>query len=189
MLFEILAPCQSIISKTINNQNLGFNYYNKVKQRVDSTFNEHKEIHIYDDSISFVITNKLKTTKRDLKPKIVKCVNSSDPALDVCAYVKTYMHETSKLKNENHDDLFLPRATKKPGTKVSLGRSLKTILSLSIIDTKDFLLTHIEVLHYPLQIKKAGDWTNVDTSLNHYYAHASDTPVGRIVLNESPLEG
>jgi len=36
---------------------------------------------------------------------------------------------------------------------------------------------------------KAGDWTNADTLLNHYYAHASNTPVCQILLNESPLKG
>ena len=97
-----------------------------------------KKIHISDNSISFVITNKLKTTKRVLKPKIVKCVNSSDPALDVCAYVKSYMLETFKFRNENHDDLYLSWETKKPETKVSLARWLKTVLSLSGIDTEVF---------------------------------------------------
>ena len=46
-----------------------------------------KNINISDDSISFVITNKLITTKRNLKPKIVKCDNFSDQALGVCAYM------------------------------------------------------------------------------------------------------
>ena len=90
-----------------------------------------KKMHISDNRFSFIMTNKLKTTKRALKPKIVKCVNCSDPTLDVCAYVKSYMLETSKFRNENHNDLFLSWATKKPVTKVSLARWLKTIFSLS----------------------------------------------------------
>ena len=60
-------------------------------------------MHISDNSVSFIITNKLKTVKRILKPKIVNCVNSSDPALDFRAYVKNYMLETSKFRNENVD--------------------------------------------------------------------------------------
>ena len=48
-----------------------------------------KKLHISDTSISFIITNKLKTTKRFLQLKVVKCVNSSNPALDVCSYVLT----------------------------------------------------------------------------------------------------
>ena len=43
MLFEILAPCWSIISETINYQNLGFNCYNNLRQRANSTFNEYEE--------------------------------------------------------------------------------------------------------------------------------------------------
>ena len=70
-----------------------------------------KKMHTSDESISFVITNKLKTTKRVLKPKIVKCVESSDPALDVCSYVKSYLLEAAKFRNENHD-LFYPRQLK-----------------------------------------------------------------------------
>ena len=64
-------------------------------------------MHISNNSISFVITIKLKTTKRVLNPRIVKCVNSSNPALDLCVYVKSYMLEISKFRNENHDALFL----------------------------------------------------------------------------------
>ena len=84
-------------------------------------------------------------------------------------------------------------------TKVFLPRRwLKTVLSLSGIDAKVFLLIHIEMLHYPLHITKeylstiflkGGDWTNADTFLIHYYAYASNTPVGQIILNESSLEG
>ena len=31
-------------------------------------------------------------------------------------------------------------------------------------------------------IFEAGDWTNADTFLSHYYAHASDTPVGQLAI-------
>ena len=66
-----------------------------------------KNVRISDFSISCIKTNKQKITKRVLKPKIVKCVKSSDPALDVCAYVKSYMLETSKFRNENPDLFFI----------------------------------------------------------------------------------
>ena len=113
-----------------------------------------KKLHICNTSILLIITNNLKTTKRLLKLKIVKYVNFSDPALDVCANAKRNFLETSKLSNENHDYLFLSFATHKPVTKVPLARWLKTILSLSRIDTKVFMLTYIEVLHYPAHISK-----------------------------------
>ena len=90
---------------------------------------------ISDNSISFITTNKLKTIKWVLKLKIVKCVNSYDQALDVCAYVKCYMLETSKFRDENHDDLFLSWVTKRSVTKVTgffvSARWLKSVLSLS----------------------------------------------------------
>ena len=31
---------------------------------------------------------------------------------------------------------------------------------------------------------KAGDSTNADTFLNHYYAHASNTPVGQKIFHQ-----
>ena len=37
-------------------------------------------------------------------------------------------------------------------------------------------------------ILKARNWTNADIFLNHHYVHASDAPVGEIILNESPSE-
>ena len=69
-------------------------------------------MHISDNGIACIITNNLKTTKPVVKPKIVKCVNSSDPALDVCSYVKSYMLQTYKFRNENHDNLLLSWANK-----------------------------------------------------------------------------
>ena len=78
-------------------------------------------------------------------------------------------------------------------TKVFLASWFKTVLSLSGIYTQSFfMLIPIEVLHYPLHITKeylstiilkTGDWTNADTFLKHYYAHASDSPVGQLILN------
>ena len=55
--------------------------------------------------------------------------------MDVCAYVKIYVLETSKFRNENHDDFFYPNhddfflswATEKSVTKVSQARWLKTV--------------------------------------------------------------
>ena len=91
------------------------------------------------------------TKNYQVSPKTEKCVNPSDPALYVCAYVKSYILEISKFRNENHDDLFISWATKNPVTKVSQARWVKTVLSLSgIYANFFFLLTHIELLLYPL---------------------------------------
>ena len=58
--------------------------------------------------------------------------------MDVCAYVKSYVLETSKFRNENHGDLFLSWVTKKPVTKVSPARWLKTVLAVFAINNNDF---------------------------------------------------
>ena len=87
--------------------------------------------------------------------------------------------------------IFLSWATKKPVTKLSLARWFKTVLSLSGIDTKDFSahsyksasLSSAYNKGVPLNILKRGNWTNADTFLKHYYAHASDSPVGQLILN------
>ena len=72
---------------------------------------------------------KLNTTRRVPKPKVVECANSSESALDVCAHVKSYMLETSELRNENHVDLFLSWAIKtmKPVTKVSTAKTIQNL--------------------------------------------------------------
>ena len=70
-------------------------------------------------------------------------------------------------------------------TKVSLARWLKSVFSLFGIDTQDFsahsykgasLSSAYNEAVSLNAILKAGDWTNADAFLNHYYAHASDTP-------------
>ena len=76
---------------------------------------------------------------------------------------------------------------------------LKTVLSLSEIDNEVFfsgrsyrgasLFSAYNKGVSLDDILKAGHWTNADTFLNHCYAHVSDTPVGQIMLNESPAEG
>ena len=108
------------------------------------------------------------------------------------------MLETYKFRNENHYDLFLSWATKKPVTKVSLAWWLKTILSLSGIDTKVFSAHLYRGVSLYSEYNKgvslndilnAGDWINAYTFISHYYVHASDTPASQIILNKSPPEG
>ena len=78
-------------------------------------------------------------------------------------------------------------------TKVSLEieRWLESVLSLSGINTKDFSahsyrgasLSSAHNKEVSLNdILKTGDWTIVDTFINHYYGHASDIPVSQIIL-------
>ena len=108
------------------------------------------------------------------------------------------MFETSKFRNENHyfHQLFSSWATKKPVTKVSLARWLISVLPSSGIDTKVFSVHSYRGVSLSTacnngvtlnDILKVGDWTNADIFLNHYYAHASDTLLSQIILNESPI--
>ena len=80
-----------------------------------------KRVHISDTIISYM-PRKQKTINRVLRPKILKCVDSFDPALDVCAYAKTYMLKTSKFWNENHNDFyfFILGNKKAGGSKLSI---------------------------------------------------------------------
>ena len=82
---------------------------------------------------------------------------------------------------------FTPRYLKNLVTKVFLARWLKTVLSLSGIDTQVFFAHSYRGASLSSaynkgvslnDILKAVNWTNADSFLNHYYAHASDTPVG-----------
>ena len=124
-----------------------------------------KKILISDTSISFIITNKLKTTKQVLKLKVVKCV-----------------------RNENHDDLILSSKTKKcfwlGGSKLS-SHYPELILKIfcSPIQRCFTILCNSKGV-YLNDILKTGDWTDADTFVNHYYAQTSDTPVGQIILYE-----
>ena len=83
-------------------------------------------------------------------------------------------------------------------TKVSPARWLRSVLSLSRMDIKVFSahpyrgvsLSSAYSKRVSLNdILKAGAWTNADSIINHYYAHASDSPVDQIILNESPHVG
>ena len=76
-----------------------------------------------------------------------------------------------------------------------LVRWLKTVhhtVSLSGIDTNVFSAysyrgdslssAYNKGVSLDSDILKAGDWTNADTSLSHYCAHVSNSPVGQIIL-------
>ena len=62
-------------------------------------------MHISDAGITFIITNKLKTTKRVLKPKLVKCIIPPNQPWMSVPMLKV-MFETCKFRKENHDDVF-----------------------------------------------------------------------------------
>ena len=51
-----------------------------------------------DEGVCFPIYSLLKTTSKNRPVKVVKCIRSSDPSLDVCEYVSTYMTRTYKFR-------------------------------------------------------------------------------------------
>ena len=100
---------------------------------------------IEDDAITFVIFDRLKNSKKVIKPKEVKCVTTSNPSLNVADYVTAYLNKTLMLRIKEVNkgkpkptQLFLSWATEKPVSKQTLSRWLKTVLGLASIDTKQF---------------------------------------------------
>jgi hypothetical protein len=54
---------------------------------------------VSEEGISFVIDQRLKNTRRILKPKVVKCVTSVHDSLNVCDYVVAYLNRTLALRD------------------------------------------------------------------------------------------
>ena len=152
-----------------------------------------------DGKIEFVIDSRLKHTRRILKPKVITCLPSENPALNISEYTRAYLNKTLPLRAqcvtkglEKPTQLFLSWSTKKPVTRQTLARWLKCSLELAVIDTKQFkahsykgaglshAYAHGANLH---DIVEAGSWTNVGTFFRHYLAPSSSSDVGQIILN------
>lgn len=152
-----------------------------------------------EDSLQFVIFDRLKTTGRVQKPKVITCHSCDIPSLNVCDYVLNYMNRTLALRAKSVNEgkskptqLFLSWATKKAVTRQTLARWLKTILKMAGIDTTQFtghsfrgasLSNAYQHGANINQIVCAGSWTNTETFKRHYFAPENDTPVGRIILD------
>ena len=151
------------------------------------------KVHLSPNKLSFVITDRLKTTKRVLKPKVVTCYSSICESLSPFLYIKEYLSQTSKFRKPNDSQLFLSWASKRPVTKATIARWLKTVLYLSGIDTKVFSAHSFRGASLSSaytkgvsisDIMSAGDWKQAETFFAHYYAPASNTPVGQIILSQ-----
>ena len=154
--------------------------------------------HLSSQQLSFVITERLKTTKRTLKPKVVNCVASDKPALSPYLYVQEYISRTAPLRRPEHDQLFISWATKRPVTRVTLARWLKSVLLSAGIDTKIFSAHSYRGASLSSAFAKgvsitdiisAGDWANSTTFFNHYLAPSSNSSVGQIILSQTPQPG
>ena len=58
----------------------------------------NENAHLSEEAVTFVIFERLKTTKRNSRPHEVKCLTSDTPSLNVCDYVMTYMNRTIGLR-------------------------------------------------------------------------------------------
>lgn len=156
---------------------------------------------ITNNGISFIIFDSLKHTRRVSRPKIIECISTNIPALNVCDYVTSYMNRTFSMRashvskgKEKPTQLFLSWATKNPVTRQTLARWLKITLKESGIDTAQFTghsyrgaglskaYNHGASLH---QIVAAGCWTNVETFKRYYFAPDNESEVGQIILRRS----
>lgn len=153
------------------------------------------------DGISFIILDRLKTTKRNAKPHIVKCLVTSDPTLNVCDYTLAYMNRTLVFRSarvseglEKPVQLFLSWKTKAPVAKNTLARWLKEVLFLAGIDTDQFSahsyrgagLSAASARGASVKdILTAGDWSRISTFNTFYNAPSNDTPVGRLILEST----
>ena len=153
-----------------------------------------KNMHIGEESLTFVISDRLKNTRRVLKPKIIKCPATPDPSLSVISHVKHYIEVTSSFRRPEDSKLFLSWATKRPVSCPTLARWLKTVLKAAGIDTEVFSahsyrgasLSSAYSKGVSLsEIVRSGDWSSTETFLTHYFGHSIDTPVGQIILSQS----
>ena len=148
------------------------------------------DMEVSNNKIIFIIRDKLKNTRKFLKPTIITCVNSSIPELDVASHVSHYIDRTKNLRGES-SQLFISWVTKKPVTKQSLARWLKLVLSLAGIDTTVFKahsyrgagLTKAFQKGATLdQIIKAGNWKNSSVFSTYYNAPSYEMNIENIIL-------
>ena len=144
---------------------------------------------ILPDKVIFVIRERVKNTRKTLKPTIINCPVSDVESLNVAAYVKYYIDVTNDFREEG-GQLFISWASKSPVSKQSLARWLTQILSMAGIDTNTFKahsfrgagLTKAYQRGASLeQIVEAGNWSSSSTFKRFYFA-PSIPSVGSLIL-------
>lgn len=155
---------------------------------------------VTEDGISFIIFDKLKHTKKVLKPKVIQCFTSDIPSLNVCDYITAYLNRTFTIRakhvaegKEKPKQLFLSWATKREISKQTLSRWLKMSLEMAGIDVTQFsghsyrgagLSCAMNRGASLDQIVKAGCWKNAETFKRHYYGPENDSEIGKIILKQ-----
>lgn len=156
-----------------------------------------KNMSVSNNEITFVIFDRLKNSRKMVKPKLIKCPISVQESLNVSLYVSEYIKLTEPYREVNgkfeYSKLFLSWVTKKPVTKQTLARWLKTSLSLAGIDVTQFSahsyrgagLSAAKARGASLNsIVAHGCWRNVSTFNTYYSAPEDDSEVGRIIMNQ-----
>jgi site-specific recombinase XerD len=114
-------------------------------------------------------------------------------------YVTEYINRTLTLRdaqvqqgNPKPTQLFFSWATKKPVTRPTVARWLKTTLGLAGIDTKQFSAhsyrgAGLSAAHSRgasiEKIMSFGNWKNADTFRSYYCAPDQDSPIGKMILS------
>ena len=151
-----------------------------------------ENMEVLPDKILFVIRERVKNTRKVLKPTIITCISSDITELDVALHVSKYIERTSEFRDEG-GKLFLSWASKKPVTKQTLARWLKIVLHLAGIDTNTFkahsyrgagLSKAYQKGASIEQVVAAGNWANSQIFQSYYNAPSYETPIGALILED-----
>ena len=148
---------------------------------------------VEEDLRKFVIKDKVKSTRKVLRPTIITCVNSDYEEYNVANYVRFYVETTKEIRIINNDKLFISWKTFKNVTRPTLAKWLKQVLNMSKIDTSTFSAhsfrgAGLSKAYYRGasldQIISAGNWSNSSVFKNHYCAPSYDSHVGQMILED-----
>ena len=143
-----------------------------------------------DNSVKFIIKEKLKTTRKILKPTTITCVSAKEEHFNVANHVKFYLEATKEFRKDNRY-LFLSWKTKRNVSRPTLARWLKIVLKLSGINTSQYSahsyrgagLSDAFYKGAPIhKIIEQGNWSDVNMFWSHYPAPPSDSHLGHIIL-------
>ena len=147
--------------------------------------------------VCFPIYSLLKTTSKNRPVKVVKCIRSSDPSLDVCEYVSTYMTRTYKFRLRavrkglpKPRQLFLSYYSGKPIKRATISKYIVKTMELAGIDVScykahstrgalpSFMSSKGVSAH---DIMSQGDWQHVTTFEKWYNKVPDNSPAGLLI--------
>ena len=149
------------------------------------------------EAVHFPIYTLLKTTRKNRPVKVVSCYKSSNPALDVCEYVSTYMTRTLKFRLKavrkglpKPTQLFLSHFTGKPIKRATISKYILQSMDLAGIDVNCFKAHSVRGIIPSLMssagasahdIVSQGDWQHVSTFDRFYKRVADNSPAGLLI--------